>query len=95
MGVVRPRSWSYSSRATDAPYDLVMRGLGVVGEGLAELGLEPEPELTVTRGFGGDVTNTAVMTAALGTPARIAGRVGNDALGRRLVAFRKSRGVDI
>jgi 2-dehydro-3-deoxygluconokinase len=73
----------------------VVRGVGVVGEGLAELGLEPEPELTVTLGFGGDVANTAVMAAMLGTPARIAGRVGDDALGRRLVAFWESRGVDV
>jgi len=83
------------TRTNDAPYDLVMRGLGVVGEGLVELGLEPQPDLTVTLGFGGDVANTAVMAAVLGTPARIAGRVGDDALGRRLVAFWESRGVDV
>ena len=72
-----------------------MKALAVVGEGLAELGLEPQPDRTVTLGFGGDVANTAVMAALLGTEARIAGRVGDDALGRRLTAFWTSAGVDV
>jgi 2-dehydro-3-deoxygluconokinase len=69
--------------------------LGVVGEGLVELGLEPAPDRTVTLGFGGDVANTAVMAALLGTEARIAGRVGDDALGRRLTGFWEGVGVDV
>ncbi len=72
-----------------------MKALGVVGEGLVELGLEPEPNRTVTLGFGGDVANTAVMAALLGTQVRIAGRVGDDALGRRLTGFWASSGVDV
>ena len=72
-----------------------MKALAVVGEGLVELGLEPEPDRTVTLGFGGDVANTAVMAALLGTEARIAGRVGDDALGRRLNGFWRSAGVDV
>lgn len=80
---------------TRRQYDLTVKALGVVGEGLVELGLEPEPDSTVTLGFGGDVANTAVMAALLGTPARIAGRVGDDALGRRLLGFWQESGVDV
>lgn len=59
-----------------------------------ELGLEPPPDETVTLGFGGDAPNAAVMAALLGCPARIAGRVGDDALGRRLLGFWRDAGVD-
>jgi 2-dehydro-3-deoxygluconokinase len=72
-----------------------VRALGVVGEGLVELGVEPPPDVEVTLGFGGDAPNAAVMAALLGVPARIAGRVGDDALGRRLLAFWRSAGVDV
>ncbi len=69
--------------------------LGTVGEGLAELGLEPAPDGAVTLGFGGDAANAAVMAARMGAEARIAGRVGDDALGRRLLAFWASSGIDV
>jgi 2-dehydro-3-deoxygluconokinase len=72
-----------------------VRALGVVGEGLIELGVEPAPDDSVTLGFGGDAPNAAVMAALLGVSARIAGRVGDDALGRRLLAFWRSAGVDV
>ena len=72
-----------------------MSVLGVVGEGLIELGLEPSPDATVTLGFGGDACNTAVMAARLGCGARIGGRVGADALGRRLLVFWEQEGVDV
>ena len=72
-----------------------MRALGVVGEGLIELGLGPLPDRSVVLGFGGDAANTAVMAAKLGRPARIAGRVGDDALGRRLLAYWVDCGVDV
>lgn len=68
--------------------------LGAVGEGLIELGLEPAPGEAVTLGIGGDAANAAVMAARLGTPARLAGRVGDDALGQRLLAFWREHGVD-
>lgn len=68
--------------------------LGVVGEGLVELGLEAEPARGVVLGFGGDAPNAAVMAARLGCEARLAGRVGDDALGRRLLAFWREAGVD-
>ena len=69
--------------------------LGTVGEGLVELGLEPAPERALTLGFGGDAANAAVMAARMGAGARIAGRVGDDALGHRLRAFWISSGVDV
>jgi 2-dehydro-3-deoxygluconokinase len=72
-----------------------VRALGVVGEGLVELALEPPPDDRVGLGFGGDAPNAAVMASLLGCPARIAGRVGADALGRRLLAFWEEAGVDV
>lgn len=72
-----------------------MNALGVVGEGLIELGLEPPPDSAMTLGFGGDACNAAVMAARLGCAARIGGRVGADALGRRLLSFWEAEGVDV
>lgn len=71
-----------------------MPALGAVGEGLVELGLEPPPGQVVALGFGGDAPNAAVMAALLGCPSRIGGRVGDDALGRRLLGFWRDAGVD-
>jgi 2-dehydro-3-deoxygluconokinase len=67
--------------------------LGAIGEGLAEISLSAESDETVL-GFGGDAANLCVMAARLGAAARFAGRVGDDELGRRLLAFWRSRGVD-
>jgi 2-dehydro-3-deoxygluconokinase len=72
-----------------------VRALGVVGEGLVELALEPPPADDVLLGFGGDAPNAAVMASLLGCPARIAGRVGADALGRRLLEFWRRAGMDV
>ena len=72
-----------------------MPSLGAVGEGLAELGLEPAPDDTVTLGCGGDAANAAAMAARMGVAARLGGRVGDDALGRRLLAFWSEIGVDV
>jgi 2-dehydro-3-deoxygluconokinase len=69
--------------------------LGVVGEGLVELGLEPPPDPAVTLGFGGDVANTAVMASRLGAATRIGGRIGDDGLGRRLLTYWAGQGVDV
>ena len=63
-----------------------------VGEGLYELGLDDEGA-PPREGFGGDAANAAVMAALMGVPARIVGRVGGDAVGRRLLAFWRARGV--
>jgi 2-dehydro-3-deoxygluconokinase len=75
-------------------------GLVCIGEGLYELGLDERGSLDEAaagprEGFGGDAANTAVMAAALGAPSRLIGRVGDDALGRRLVAFWRQSGVDV
>jgi 2-dehydro-3-deoxygluconokinase len=70
-------------------------GLGCVGEGLFELGLdEGDHEAPPRRGYGGDAANTAVMAARLGAIARLCGRVGDDALGRELLAFWRRTSVD-
>jgi 2-dehydro-3-deoxygluconokinase len=69
--------------------------IGVVGEGLIELGLEPDDPSAVVLGFGGDAPNAAVMAALLGAEARIGGRIGGDALGSRLAAFWERSGVDV
>jgi 2-dehydro-3-deoxygluconokinase len=71
-----------------------MRALGAVGEGLVEIGLESPPDPSTTLGYGGDAANTTVMAALLGTPSRLAGRVGDDGLGRRLLGFWQDSGVD-
>ena len=68
--------------------------IGTIGEGLYELGLdEASPEGPARAGFGGDAANTAVMAARLGR-ARLCGRVGNDALGRRLLEFWRRSDVE-
>jgi len=68
--------------------------LGAVGEGLAELTLGSEPD-SAALGVGGDAANVCVMAARLGSPARLLGRVGDDALGARLTDFWTSAGVDL
>jgi 2-dehydro-3-deoxygluconokinase len=73
----------------------VTGALGVLGEGLVELGLEPAPDTSVTLGYGGDAANAAVMAARLGAEARILGRVGGDTLGERLLSFWSEAGVDV
>jgi 2-dehydro-3-deoxygluconokinase len=68
--------------------------LGAIGEGLAELTLGPGPD-AAQLGVGGDAANVCVMAARMGQPARLAGRVGEDGLGSRLLAFWEGRGVDV
>ena len=69
--------------------------LGAVGEGLFEIGLDQGSEGPLRRGYGGDVANVCVMAARAGMRTRLATRVGDDALGRALVAFWSSEGVDV
>jgi 2-dehydro-3-deoxygluconokinase len=57
--------------------------LGAVGEGLFEIGVDEGNEGPLRRGYGGDVANVCVMAARAGIGARLATRVGDDALGRR------------
>jgi 2-dehydro-3-deoxygluconokinase len=68
--------------------------LAAVGEGLAEISLTSGCEHPVL-GYGGDAANLCVMAARLGVPARLAGRVGDDELGRRLLAFWREQGIDL
>jgi 2-dehydro-3-deoxygluconokinase len=71
-----------------------MSALGAIGEGLAELSVERDgPEVTLAA--GGDVANVCVMAARLGAAARLAGRIGDDALGARLERFWREAGVDV
>lgn len=72
----------------------VMSGLGAIGEGLAELSVDPDGR-EVALAAGGDVANVCVMAARLGAAARLAGRVGDDALGKRLRHFWEQAGVDV
>ena len=68
--------------------------IGSIGEGLYELGVDEGGVTASARaGYGGDVANTAVMAARLGG-ARLCGRVGDDALGRLLLEFWRTNGVD-
>ena len=60
--------------------------IGSVGEGLYELGVDDGCPGSARAGYGGDTANTAVMAARLGG-GRFCGRVGDDALGRELLAF--------
>jgi 2-dehydro-3-deoxygluconokinase len=71
-----------------------MDAIAALGEGLIEL--RPgaaEDELRV--GVGGDAANALVMAARLGAPARLGGRVGDDAFGERLLRFWDGAGVDV
>ena len=63
-----------------------------LGEGLYELGLH-DAGGGLREGFGGDAANTAVMAATMGAKTQFVGRLGDDAVGRRLYAFWKLHGV--
>jgi len=52
------------------------------------------PGVRVERRRGGSAANVAVFAAGSGTPSRFVGRVGDDALGDRLVAELADAGVD-
>jgi 2-dehydro-3-deoxygluconokinase len=67
--------------------------LATVGEPLAEIALGAEPG-EAALGFGGDASNVGVMAARLGAIVRLAARVGDDGLGRRLRAFWAAQGID-
>jgi 2-dehydro-3-deoxygluconokinase len=71
-----------------------MSALGAIGEGLAELAIDADGR-DVALGAGGDVANICVMAARLGTEARLAGRVGDDALGVRLLRYWSGQGVGV
>jgi len=66
-----------------------------IGEGLGELSLGAPGVSAVTLGSGGDAANVAVMAARLGASVRLAGRVGDDGLGRWLLACWSRNRVDV
>jgi sugar/nucleoside kinase (ribokinase family) len=59
--------------------------------------LEPDDDTpaSITIGGGGQAANFCAWAAALGEPARLVTRVGDDESGRRLVADLESRGVEV
>ena len=69
--------------------------IAALGEGLVELGLNPERPDEALIGFGGVGPYAAVMAARLGVSARIGGRVGADVFGRRLLRFWEDNKIDI
>jgi 2-dehydro-3-deoxygluconokinase len=71
-----------------------MSALGAIGEGLAELSVAGDGS-EVALAAGGDVANVCVMAARMGAVARLAGRIGDDALGARLELFWQQAGVDV
>jgi 2-dehydro-3-deoxygluconokinase len=79
--------------AGNEPQSPSLRVLGVVGEGLVEV-MARRDGVQRALGFGGDAANVCVMAARLGAATRLAGRVGQDAMGRRLLSFWRTRGVD-
>jgi ribokinase len=59
--------------------------------------LEPDDDTNaqITLSGGGQAANFCAWTAALGDPARLVTRIGDDETGRRLVADLEARGVDV
>jgi ribokinase len=59
--------------------------------------LEPDDDTpaSITIGGGGQAANFCAWSAALGEPARLVTRIGDDETGRRLVADLESRGVEV
>lgn len=72
--------------------DLVV-DVSIVPEG--PLQADDDTPATITIGGGGQAANFCAWVAALGEPARLVTRIGEDEAGRRLVAELESRGVDV
>jgi sugar/nucleoside kinase (ribokinase family) len=74
-----------------------------LGDLLQDIAIVPEAPLRpdddtparITIGGGGQAANFCAWTAALGDPARLVCRVGDDEIGRRLVADLEARGVEV
>jgi 2-dehydro-3-deoxygluconokinase len=70
--------------------------IGALGEGLLEVGVDPDLSAeSLRRGFGGDAANAVVMAARMGADARLITRVGDDAAGRMLLEFWRAQGIDL
>jgi ribokinase len=59
------------------------------------LRVDDDTPATITIGGGGQAANFCAWTAALGEPARLVTRIGDDESGRRLVADLEARGVEV
>ena len=68
--------------------------LGFIGEGLVELTLDRHNG-PASLSYGGDAANIAAMAARLGADVRLAGRVGDDVLGQRLLDFWRRNNIDV
>ncbi len=78
--------------AAPAPGPLI----GAIGEGLFEVGIDPDDSFSpLRRGYGGDVANALVMAARMGAATRLCARVGDDAAGRELLGFWTAEGLDV
>ncbi len=74
-----------------------------IGDLLLDISIVPESSLqtdddspaTITLGGGGQAANFCAWTAALGEPARLVTRIGDDELGRRLVGELEAKGVEV
>ena len=74
-----------------------------IGDLLLDISVVPESPLqadddtpaSITLGGGGQAANFCAWAAALGDPARLVTRVGDDESGRRLVADLEARGVEV
>jgi ribokinase len=74
-----------------------------IGDLLLDIAIVPEGALVadddspavITLGGGGQAANFCAWTAALGEPARLVTRVGDDDRGHRLVADLESQGVEV
>lgn len=74
-----------------------------IGDLVLDIAIRPEGTLvpdddspaTITLGGGGQSANFCAWAAALGEPARLITRVGDDDVGRRLVAELEAKGVDV
>jgi sugar/nucleoside kinase (ribokinase family) len=74
-----------------------------IGDLVLDISIRPEGQLqpdddspsTITLGGGGQAANFCAWVAALSEPARLVTRVGDDDVGRRLVADLEARGVEV
>lgn len=74
-----------------------------IGDLVLDIAIRPEGTLvpdddspaTITMTGGGQAANFCAWTAALGEPARLITRVGDDEIGRRLVAELEAKGVEV
>src|SRR5258708_18376848 len=84
--------WLSSSTMIVSIGDLVV-DISIVPEGALQADDDTPAKITV--GGGGQAANFCAWAAALGEPARLVTRVGDDEQGRRLVSDLESKGVEV